>query len=70
MITAPLIPFFMILIGKIADKENKKQWQIFQKLTMYMADLLPSLLIVKAYNQTQRQLSEINKMVNFLVRRL
>ena len=26
-----------------------------------MADLLPGLLIVKAYNQTQRQLSEINK---------
>lgn len=61
LITAPLIPFFMILIGKIADKENKKQWKIFQKLTMYMADLLPGLLIVKAYNQTQRQLSEINK---------
>ena len=61
LITAPLIPFFMILIGKIADKENKKQWQVFQKLTMYMADLLPGLLIVKAYNQTQRQLSEINK---------
>lgn len=60
----------MILIGKIADKENKKQWQVFQKLTMYMADLLSGLLIVKAYNQTQRQLSEINKMVNFLVRRL
>lgn len=61
LITAPLIPFFMILIGKIADKENKKQWQVFQRLTMYMADLLPGLLIVKAYNQTQRQLSEINK---------
>lgn len=61
LITAPLIPFFMILIGKIADKENKKQWQVFQKLTMYMVDLLPGLLIVKAYNQTQRQLSEINK---------
>lgn len=61
LITAPLIPFFMILIGKIADKENKKQWKVFQKLTMYMADLLPGLLIVKAYNQTQRQLSEINK---------
>ena len=61
LITAPLIPFFMILIGKIADKENKKQWQVFQKLTMYMADLLSGLLIVKAYNQTQRQLSEINK---------
>ena len=51
----------MILIGKIADKENKKQWQVFQKLTMYMADLLSGLLIVKAYNQTQIQLSEINK---------
>ena len=59
--TAPLIPFFMILIGKIADKENKCQWQVFQKLTMYLADLLPGLLVVKAYNQTKTQLLKINQ---------
>lgn len=59
LITAPLIPFFMILIGKLADKENKKQWQLFQKLTVYMADLLPGLLVVKAYNQTQRQIEQV-----------
>lgn len=59
--TAPLIPFFMILIGKIADKENKRQWQVFQKLTMYLADLLPGLLVVKAYNQTKIQLLKINQ---------
>ena len=59
--TAPLIPFFMILIGKIADKENKRQWQVFQKLTMYLADLLPGLLVVKAYNQTKTQLLKINQ---------
>lgn len=61
LITAPLIPFFMILIGKIADKENKKQWQIFQQLTVYMADLLPGLIIVKAYNQTKYQLEKIRQ---------
>lgn len=61
LFTAPLIPFFMILIGKIADKENKKQWQVFQKLAVYMADLLPGLLVVKAYNQTQRQLKQVEK---------
>lgn len=61
LITAPLIPFFMVLIGKIADKENKKQWQLFQKLTVFMADLLPGLLVIKAYNQTQRQIEQIRK---------
>ena len=61
LFTAPLIPFFMVLIGKIADKENKKQWQVFQKLAVYMADLLPGLLVVKAYNQTQRQLKQVEK---------
>lgn len=61
LITAPLIPFFMVLIGKIADKENKKQWQLFQKLTVFMADLLPGLLVIRAYNQTQRQIEQIRK---------
>lgn len=61
LITAPLIPFFMILIGKIADRENKKQWHLFQKLTVYMADLLPGLLVVKAYNQTQKQIEQAQK---------
>lgn len=61
LITAPLIPFFMVLIGKIADKENKRQWQLFQKLTVFMADLLPGLLVIKAYNQTQRQIEQIRK---------
>ena len=49
------------MIGKIADKENKKQWQVFQKLAVYMADLLPGLLVVKAYNQTQRQLKQVEE---------
>lgn len=61
LFTAPLIPFFMILIGKIADKENKKQWQVFQKLTVYMADLLPGLIVIKAYNQTKYQLEKIKQ---------
>ena len=59
LFTAPLIPLFMILIGKMADKENKRQWQTFMKLTSYMADLLPGLLVLKAYNQAQRQLQQI-----------
>lgn len=59
--TAPLIPLFMILIGKLANSENQKQWQTFQQLTIYMADLLPGLLVVKAYNQVQTQIQAIAK---------
>ena len=56
LVTAPLIPFFMMMIGKLADKENKRQWQLFQKLTNYMSDLLPGLLVLKVYNQIENQL--------------
>lgn len=59
--TAPLIPLFMILIGKLADRENKRQWQVFQRLTAYMADLLPGLLVLKAYNQAERQLAQMEQ---------
>lgn len=59
LITAPLIPLFMILIGKIADSANKRQWKVFQQLTIYMADLLPGLLVIKAYNQVDTQIKQI-----------
>lgn len=59
LITAPLIPLFMILIGKLADSANKRQWKVFQQLTIYMADLLPGLLVIKAYNQVQTQIKAI-----------
>lgn len=59
LITAPLIPLFMIFIGKLADAENKKQWLLFQRLTVFMANLLPALLVVKAYNQAQVQLQRL-----------
>ncbi len=61
LITAPLIPLFMIFIGKLADAENKKQWILFQRLTVFMANLLPALLVVKAYNQVRVQLQRLHK---------
>lgn len=61
LVTAPLIPLFMIIIGKIADKENKRQWKVFQYLSNYLADLLPGLLLLKAYNQSESQLAELTR---------
>ena len=61
LLTAPLIPLFMILIGKLADSANKRQWKVFQQLTIYMADLLPGLLVIKAYNQVQTQIKAISR---------
>lgn len=56
LFTAPLIPLFMVLIGKLTDNENKKQWQLFQQLGNYLSDLLPGLLLIKAYGQVDRQI--------------
>ena len=40
LMTYPLIPFFMILIGKQADKLNKQQWERMQFLGGHFLDVL------------------------------
>lgn len=61
LFTAPLIPGFMILIGKMAKSENEKQWAVFQKLSAFMVDFLPGLLVLKAFNQAEVQLQRLQE---------
>ena len=40
MITAPLIPLFMMLIGKTAEGVHQKQWQTLKRMNGHLIDLL------------------------------
>ena len=54
-ITAPLIPIFMILIGKEAEKRTDRQWRKLGRLSSHFLDVLQGLRTLKAFGLSKRQ---------------
>ena len=55
LVTAPLIPFFMILIGKGAERVNQRQWQKLARLGAYFLDVLRGLTTLKTLNISRQE---------------
>jgi len=62
LITAPLIPFFMILIGKGAEKLNQQQWQQLQRMGGRFLDAIHGLTTLKLFNASRREARLISQM--------
>ena len=60
-ITAPLIPLFMILIGKAADRLTKKQWKTLSFMSAHFLDILQGLVTLKIFGKSREKLFEISK---------
>ena len=58
LMTYPLIPFFMILIGKKADKLNKQQWERMQFLGGHFLDVLQGLTTLKVFGRAKEQVRD------------
>lgn len=54
-ITLPLIPFFMILIGKQAEAKTQKQWNLLSRLSAHFLDVLEGLTTLKLLGQSRQQ---------------
>jgi ATP-binding cassette subfamily C protein CydD len=55
LVTAPLIPIFMVLIGKSAEKLTQKQWKLLKHLGAYFMDTVQGLTTLKILNRTAGQ---------------
>ena len=55
LITAPLIPLFMILIGKSASAMTEKQWKTMSRMNGFFLDVLQGLPTLKLFAQSKRQ---------------
>lgn len=55
LVTAPLIPFFMIMIGKGAEKLNQKQWKQLQRMGAHFLDVIQGLTTLKMFNASRRE---------------
>ena len=55
LLTAPLIPFFMILIGKGTESLNKKQWRKLARMSAHFLDMIQGLTTLKIFNTSKRE---------------
>lgn len=58
-VMAPLIPFFMILIGKGAERLNQKQWRGITRLSGRFYEACDKLLLLKLFNLEQREIEKV-----------
>ena len=61
LVTAPLIPFFMFLIGKFSEKVNQKQWQSLSKLSTFFLDSIRGLKTILLFNQQDQHIGRIKR---------
>ncbi len=60
LVTAPLIPVFMIFIGSVAEKLNKKQWKTLSLMSAYFLDVIQGLTTIKLFGRTNHILNKIS----------
>jgi ATP-binding cassette subfamily C protein CydD len=55
LLTAPLIPFFMLLIGKSAEHLNQRHWQELARMGGHFLDTIQGLTTLKLFNASRRE---------------
>lgn len=61
LITGPVIPFFMVLIGKQAESLSKKQWKTLNFLSSHFFDVIQGLTTLKLFGQSKNQIKKISE---------
>lgn len=61
LLTAPLIPLFMLLIGKAADALNRRQWQSLSRMSAHFLDVLQGLTTLKLFGRSRAQIEIIGR---------
>lgn len=64
LITAPLIPFFMIMIGKGAEIVTKRQYETLSRLSAHFLDSLQGLTTLKLFGRGKAHARNIEKVSN------
>ncbi len=59
LITAPLIPLFMYLIGKAAERVTRKQYDLLTRLSAHLLDSLQGLTTLKRFGRSRAHIQTI-----------
>lgn len=61
LLTAPLIPLFMALIGSLTDALTRRQWSTLSRLAAHFLDVLQGLTTLKLFNRSREQIVLIRR---------
>jgi ATP-binding cassette subfamily C protein CydD len=61
LVTAPLIPVFMLLIGNLSESATRKQWAVLSRLSAHFLDVLQGLTTLKQLGRSRDQTSGIDQ---------
>lgn len=59
LLTAPLIPIFMVLIGNLAGALTKRQWTSLSRMSAHFLDILQGLATLKLFGRSREQIRVI-----------
>ncbi|MGD2205722.1 MAG: thiol reductant ABC exporter subunit CydD, partial [Anaerolineae bacterium] len=59
LLTAPLIPLFMVLIGNLADVLAQRQWTSLGRMSAHLLDVLQGLTTLKILGRSREQIGAI-----------
>ncbi len=62
LVTAPMTPLFMILIGKGAEAKNQKQWSTLMRMSGHLLDAIKGLPTLKLFNASRREAEVVSAM--------
>jgi len=62
LVTAPVIPLMMTLIGKGAEALNQRQWRRLARLSAHFLDALQGLTTLKLFNASRREAAVIARL--------
>jgi len=61
LFTAPMVPFFMILIGHKAQRLNEEHWAKLQRMSSHFLDIIQGLTQLKIFNASRREIAAVKK---------
>ncbi|MCX7668555.1 MAG: thiol reductant ABC exporter subunit CydD, partial [Anaerolineae bacterium] len=64
LLTAPLIPLFMILIGHMADALTRRQWTELSRMSAHFLDVLQGLTTLKLFGRSREQIAVIRQITD------
>lgn len=62
VVTAPLIPLFMVLIGRGAEELNQRQWGGLMRMSGHLLDTIQGLTTLKLFNASRREAGVVSAM--------
>ncbi len=68
-VTVPLIPLFMIIIGKATQRKMDRQWQTLARLGHHFLDVVAGLGTLKVFGRAKAQIAMIRSVTDDLRRR-